>query len=69
MRRVHYNKGDEIIEVTIRDQTGARIEIRRCNLADEEECGNIIRWLKDKYGFRAKINKDWLALDTEFFKF
>lgn len=69
MRQVHYNKGDEIIEVTIRDQTGARIEVRRCNLSDERECGKLLKWLKDKYGFKIKLDKLWLDSDTEFFKF
>lgn len=69
MRQVHYNQGDEILEITIRDQTGARIEVRRCNLNDEKECGKIVKWLKDKYGFKFKFDKSWLEVDNEFLKY
>jgi len=69
MRRVSYNQGDEILEIVIRDQTGSKIEVRRCNIADEKECGRMFKWLKDKYGFKMKIEDGILDVDTEFFKF
>jgi hypothetical protein len=67
--RIQYNRGDEILEVTIRDQTGAKIETRRCNLSDVKECGKILKWLKDKYGFTPLIEKSLFDMDTEFLKF
>lgn len=69
MKSVQYNQGDEVIEVTVRDHTGARIEVRRCNLSDEKECGKLVKWLKEKYGFKFKIDREWLELDNEFLKF
>lgn len=69
MKRVHYNRGDEIVEVVIRDSSGARIEVRRCNLSDDKECGHIIKWLKDKYNFKIKVDKEFLDTQNEFFRF
>lgn len=69
MRRVAYNQGDEILEVIIRDQSGSKIEVRRCNINDERECGKMIRWLRDKYGFKMKLDKTWLDVEAEFLKF
>lgn len=69
MRRVSYNQGDEILEVTIRDQTGSKIEVRRCNIGDEKECGRIVRWLREKYGFKAKVDKHGLEVESEFLRF
>jgi hypothetical protein len=67
-RKVHYNQGDEILEVVVKDQTGAKIEVRRCNLADEKECGKIMIWLKDKYGFKVNIDHSFLSLESELLK-
>lgn len=69
MRTVTYNRGDEIIEVTIRDSSGARIEVRRCNLSDNKECGKIWKWLHDKYNFKPTIEKAFLSEQSEFLKF
>lgn len=69
MRRVAYNRGDEILEVVIRDQTGSKIEVRRCNIADEKECGRMFKWLKDKYGLKMKLDGNLIDIDSEFFKF
>lgn len=69
MRRVSYNQGDEILEVVVRDQTGSKIETRRCNIGDAKECGKIMRWLKEKYGFKMKVEKGWLDVEAEFLKF
>lgn len=69
MGKPKYNTGDEIIEVTIRDSSGARQDVRRANKLDAEENGKILIWLIRKWGVKFKFNKDFLDLDNEFFKF
>ena len=69
MRSVYYNRGDEILTVIVSDQTGRKIETRRCNLSDGKEGGKIMRWLKEKWNFTPLIDKDFLSLDNEFFKY
>ena len=71
MKKVYYSRdtgGDEILEVIIRDSTGAKIEVRRCNLSDSKECGKIYKWLIDKYGFAPTIPQDFLSVENDFFK-
>ena len=48
--RTHYNNGDEILEIIVRDQTGGKIETLRCNMSDNKQVTRIIRYLKSKYG-------------------
>lgn len=69
MKSVRYNQGDEILEVTVRDATGARIEVRRCNLKDDREINKLIKWLVDKYNVRIKYDNKILSIDSEFIKF
>ena len=64
-----YRNGDEILEVCIRDETGAKIEVRRCNRADEIQCGRILVWLRDKWGIRFKIDKGFIEFEDEFLKY
>ena len=69
MRTVHYNRGDEILEVSIRDSSGAKIEVRRCNLSDSVESGKILKWLREKYGFTPTNYNSFMDIDSEFMKF
>lgn len=57
----------DILEVTIRDYSGARIESRKCNLLDKKAIRIIVLWLKEKYG--VEIEKDWFAVEDDFLKF
>lgn len=71
MRRPNYNSGDEILEVTIRDTSGSKIEVRRSNLSDKKENGKILKWLIDKWGVKFKIdrtNRSLLDLEEDFLK-
>lgn len=64
--RIRYNRGDEILDISIRDQSGAKIEIRRCNLSDEEEYGRIVFHIYKKYGKLPKLKgKSLLDMDSE----
>lgn len=67
MKNVRYNRGDEIVEITIRDQTGARIEVRRNNLNDEKENSKWLKWLITKWGVKFKVDNDFMDLNSEFF--
>jgi hypothetical protein len=67
--KVSYNRGDEILEVTIRDTSGARIEVRRSNISDERENGRILSWLINKWGLKFKYDKSLLDIDNDFFKY
>lgn len=69
MGRVHYNRGDEIVEITIRDTSGARMEVRRCNITDEIENGRWLKWLIQKWGVKFKIEKSFMDVDNSFLKF
>ena len=66
--KVKFNQGDEILEVTMRDSSMARLECRRCNNNDPEDCGRIIKWLMVKWGTRFKFEKGFLDIDSEFLK-
>lgn len=66
--KIRYNQGDDILEVVVKDATGAKIEVRRANKQDHNECGKIIKWLIQKHGFKFKIDKMWIDMDNEFFK-
>ena len=68
-RRVHYNTGDEIIELTIRDQTGSKIEVYRCNGKDAEELGRILYRIFKKFDIKPKLPNNFLDITNEFFKF
>ena len=65
---VSYGRQGEIIEITVRGQDMQKLDSFRCN--NKKDYGNIIRILKDKYGFSAEVpiekpqdfqeEQDWL---------
>lgn len=69
MRRVNYNIGDEIIEIVIRDSTGAKLEARRTNASNSKENGRWLTWLIKKWGVKFEVDRAYLDMDSEFFKF
>jgi len=56
-----YGEGSEIIEITIRDNTGAKIETYKFKLHDKR-ADNILQTIRKKYGLDSKKDKDmdWL---------
>lgn len=52
-----YNESGEIIEIIIRDFSGAKIESYRFKVKDIEKAKKVFRMLKDKYGV-STITKD-----------
>ena len=63
MVRVSYQNGDEIIEVIVRDSSGAKIETWRCNRDDEKEYGKIISRIWRKYGAKPIFDNSFLDID------
>jgi hypothetical protein len=69
MSRVNYNLGDEVIEIVVRDSSGAKLEVRRSNISNSKENGKWLTWLIKKWGLKFDVDKSYLDMDNEFFKF
>lgn len=50
----YYRSGDKI-EIIIKDFSGAKIETLHCQITDKKKYSEILRYLKDKYGFEPEI--------------
>lgn len=61
------NMGD-ILEVNIRDYSGAKIQTFRCNIGDKDEIKRIFKVLKDKYDIDVKGDGGFFSMDNDFFK-
>jgi len=66
MSFIRYNETGEIIEVIVRDGSGAKIESYRFRVSDKQNSIRIFRLLKSKYGFEVAKSKrdkdlDWLG--------
>ena len=48
--RVVYNRGDGILEIIVRDETGMKIDHFKVNLNDKKRQARIFKQLKEKYG-------------------
>lgn len=49
MGRLRYNGNEDILEVTVKDPTGAKIDSYICNINDKKGIRRIIFLLKNKY--------------------
>lgn len=61
-----YNQQGEIIEIIIRDFSGAKIEVYKFKLKDIERFRRTMNMLKRKYGLDTKKRDediDWLKKD------
>lgn len=65
-KNLKFNKNDEIIEVTIRDATGRRIEVRRSNKLDKVGNGKLLMWLMKKWDVKFKVSNELLDFDSDF---
>jgi len=56
-----YNEGGEIIEIIIRDNTGAKIETYKFKLGDKR-ADKVLQNIRKKYGLNETKDKDmdWL---------
>ena len=60
-----FNQNSEIIEIIVRDGTGSRIESRKFQAKDSKEITPIVNWLMEKYGFKIKVSKTWLDMESD----
>jgi len=65
MSFIKSNEFGEIIEVIVRDFSGAKIESYKFRVKDKDKASKIFRVLKSKYGFeiskpKKDIDLDWL---------
>jgi hypothetical protein len=53
-----FKSGNDVIELTIKDYTGRKINLTRANSSDEEEVARIFKEVFDKYAFsKFKISR------------
>jgi len=53
-----YNRTADFIEVIIKDGTGAKIEKIKARINDKRACRELLKRLRDKYGFEPLANFD-----------
>lgn len=53
---VDFSRTGDIIEVTIRDSSGAKIRTIRCPIQDRKRVAIMMSELRNKYGFEPEIN-------------
>lgn len=69
---IQYGRKGEMVEITIRDVNGAKLDFFRCN--NKKEYPRIIKIINDKYGFPSTVSpkvasdilkeqKEWLSED------
>lgn len=56
MGTINYSRNGDIIEITIRSPSGAKIETHTCDAKDKKRYAYILKYLKDKYGFSPEID-------------
>ena len=54
--KFYINGKADFLEVTIRDYSGAKIEIVRCSLGDKVAETKLFKYLYTKYGFSPDLN-------------
>jgi hypothetical protein len=71
--KMYFNRKGEIIEVTIRDEFGAKIETRKCKIRDTKAMNHLFSWLSEKYSIiinQSDITKvkldDWFQDSEDF---
>ena len=55
---ISYHRNADIIEIIIRDFSGAKIESWKFNCTDRIKASNVFNLLKVKYGFEPAIKPD-----------
>lgn len=61
---INYFRRGNLVEIIIRDDSGAKIETHKCNIKDKKKYAAILRYLRDKYGFEPEISSN----DINWFK-
>lgn len=55
---LNYMRNGDMIEIIVRDPTGAKIETIKCHQGNKRRYSEILKYLKDKYGFEPEIDID-----------
>lgn len=58
MKHQDYQRSGEIIEITIRDGTHAKLETRKASMSDKTSAKELSIWLYQKYGFFLPLPSD-----------
>ena len=53
-----YNDGGEVIEIIIRESSGAKIESYKFNVSDTERSKTVMNLIRKKYGLQDLKKKD-----------
>jgi hypothetical protein len=53
-----FSRTGELIEITLRDYSGAKIESHTCNIKDKKKFSAILQYIKDKYGIEPEISAE-----------
>lgn len=56
MGRIDYHRHGDVIEIIIRDYSGAKIETLRCQVGDKRKYKQTLDYLKEKYGFEPAVD-------------
>lgn len=54
---INYGRSGDMVVIEIRDYSGAKIETFKCSMKDKRKYGDILRYLKEKYGFEPEVKK------------
>lgn len=83
MTSLSYNRGNDLIEIKIKDSTGKTIEKFKTSTSDKALCSRILSHIKEKYGlkyspevpsdesincFKEEGDYNWFSMDNNFFK-
>lgn len=63
--KAEYNRGSDIIEIVIRDSSGAKMDILRANVDDEEVVLALFKSIIKKYGYKKGIEDNFWEADKE----
>ena len=64
---ISYNRDGINLKVIVTEGDGAKLEEHKCNIHEKKKYADILRYLKDKYGFvpeidlKDSVNKDWFG--------
>ena len=56
MGTINYHRTGDVVEIIIRDYSGAKIETLRCAVKQKAQYKKILDYLKEKYGFSPEVD-------------
>lgn len=55
---INYKRTGDIVEITVRDCTGAKMAHWVCEISNKKKYSSILKYLKDAFGFEPEIDID-----------